>query len=495
MKKTILSVVLAAGCVSAGQPRSVLKFSVPHELEKPQIEWWVDTFREHDYSLDGFFSMGHAFTGGDEELLEKFNKTMREPYYFQVLTPFTASIAETPTDFTVHTYYKPYEYEQSKFLKWTKDNLGRDDFLPANARKTNAYRGDLISPFVYSKAERKALDLKKTFGKCVTTEDGKLTFIQDNRVNPMRWIAPDNEVLHHETSSSFFLSRVSKEQDKELAKIFKDYWTGADRSKRVLLNYKIRVKLTNYAEEMGEKSIYDMYEPGELEKAEDLITATHSKIKERVATKDSGAAYAENYMKTRLESPFLQVSVVVNFKETAEHYFLQEFMVVDKNYQSTTKGFTTGDYPIRNARLREEIYEGGSAETEARCISWNRLKVDTLKDLKDGVSDIPGHPIIVEGGNHVDWDHRNDKVLEATVSGTIDLTNYYLHARERGFFPGASFQNGSGDYVGFSEKKSHHYDPDLPIGMAWAGFMFEMTGPFKLVMEGQELDVVIAENL
>lgn len=496
MKRIFILSLIATLSVSAEKPRSVLNFSVPHKMEDANIRVQTDIFRDDDYVFDDSFSMARAFTGGDEVLLKKFNETMKDPIYTQGVVPSLNKKAAGPVDFTIHTYYKPYEYNQSRFLEWTKENLGRDDFLPKNARKKNDYRGDLISPIVMNKADRKALDLRKTFGKYVSLEENKLTFFQDNRLNPLRWMAPFNLIHHHETSSTFItIGLGDTTTDEELANIFRNYWRGIDRSKHILLRYKIRVKLTNHAEEMGERTIFDLYEKGEFENPDNLITHQHNNVIKHAEDEEVPPGMTESfhasYMKKRLENPFLQVSVAVNFKEELPYYFNQEFMVVNKDYASTTKGFSS---PVLNETLAADMYEGGAEATEDRLIGWNRLPVDALKNLDEG-SDIKGYPIFREGGECVEWSGRKDRVLETTVSGTIDLTHYFLHSRANGFFPAEFFKDNAGKLQGFGVKGALHHHPDLPIGMSWAGVMFEMTGPYELEMETQEFDIVIAENL
>lgn len=488
MKKIVIITILTMvvnGCL-AQVVESILTYPVP-ATEKPVARLFTDIFNPADFVIDGSHVVAEYFSGGDSAVLESFRQEYKLPLYMHMTAKPLMNNNLTGYNFTIHSYYKAYEFHQAKMLEWMRKNRPQvKDILPHNARKMNPYRGDLINPIVVTAEDSVNFDLKKTFGKRVTFRDGKVFFLQDNRLNPYRWMAPNNAVNHHETSSIFMENYVSEQDRVRVREILENYRTGKDRSKRILFRYSAVIKVTDYRQEMGEYSIYDMYTDEELEHGTDFITAIHRRWNEKAEGNAPINRWMDCYKKSRFEKPFVQVSACVNMNMANNRYILQEFMFFNKDYESTTCGHYR---PVYNETISEHMYEGGCSG----FVGWNRLATDALKI--EGLTSEPGMPIVVDGCEYVDVSGDNSKVIEREVSGTIDITNFNLLARKHRFFPGEDgFYIDDKAMHGFNVPGTPEYEPNFLPSIFWAGFMFEMAGPYKLEIEIKEFDIQIVTN-
>ena len=471
-----------ADSVPTEKSESILTCPIPWTSE-PRARLFTDILYEGDFSLDSTNLLSRYFTGGDSALFEDFKKEFYKDEYTRVQAKPDRDDMFEKYNCTMHTYYKPFAFDQSKFFDWIQKNRELTDFLPANARKSNDYRGDLINPIIHNAKQAETFDLTKSFGKRISFDNGKLFYLQDNRLNPYRWWAPYNELLHHETSAIFMENNVSPENIVRIRKMLDDYLVGTDRSKKILLKYRAKIRVEDYREQMGEQTIFDMYEDGEFENGTDLLTTLHREWTARSQADTYEGRWSKQYMNYRLERPFVQVSVCVNMYMADGRYLLQEFMVFNKDYVSSTKGFYC---PVNNPVMDDYIYEGGCSG----FVGWNRLAIDALRI--DGVSCSREFPVIISGGEYTDVSGDNSHLIERSVDGVIDLTNYYVMARTNNFFPGEQgFYVNNDTMYGFGTEGKPESGQNFKPSIYWAGFMFEMTGPYKLEIEIEEFDVII----
>jgi hypothetical protein len=458
---------------------SILSYPVPFS-GKTSARLLTDMFYPHDFSTTDGYLLTRWFSGGDPALADDFATIFRIPEY---MTPNNRAMNLDTEDFNCdfHCYWKPFEYNQQRFLDWLAAKRGMNDYLPAKARRFNDYKGDLSNPIVSPGNIPKPDDLKKSYGKQVRFGDGKVFFLQDNRLNPTRWWAPYNLLMHHETTATFMVNPVSGENIVRARQIMDDYLTGKERNKRLVLCYKAKIRVEDYRKQTGEHSIFDMYLPGELESGKDLLTSLHREWRERAQGDTQMARWTKAYMERRLENPFVQVSICVNMAEANNRYILQEFMLFNKDYLSTTTG--QGKL-VNNSQMNEWMYEGGCGG----FVGWNRFPVDKLKI--DGLTCTEEFPVVINGGKYVDVSGNNAQLIEHEVEGAIDITNYYVMARKNDFFPSERFSIGD-EMHGFSVPEAPEYEPDFKPSIYWTGFMFEMTGPYKLEIEIEEFNVVI----
>ena len=469
-------------CSMNGQPvrESILSYPVPFSGHT-SAQLYTDMFYEHDFSTIGGHLLTKWFSGGDPKLAEDFIANFRKPGY---MTPHNPEMNKGLKNLncTFHSYWKPFEYHQERFLEWLLVNRRMKDYMPANARRFNNYKGNLDNPIIPPGAS-KPKDLKRSYGKQVSFGDGKVYFVQDNRLNPARWWAPYNALMHHETSSIFMENPASEENIVRARQILDDYLTGKDRSKRIVLRYKAKIRVEDYRDQTGEQTIFDMYRPGELENGKDLLTTLHREWKKRAEGDTPMARWTKTYMETRLETPFIQVSVCVNMNMANHRYILQEFMVFNKDYLSTTVGHYK---PVNNDQMSEWMYEGGCSG----FVGWNRFPVDKLK--VEGLTYTKEFPVVLSGGEYVDVSKNNSKVIVREVDGVIDITNFHVMARKNDFFPGErGFYIDDTIMHGFGAPGTPEYEPDFKPSVFWAGFMFEMAGPYKLEIEIEEFDIVV----
>ena len=486
MKKIVFLLLGAAiACRSNGHSsggESIFSYPVPfsgHTAAQLMTDMFIPEF--DDFSTTDGHLLTRWFSGGDPALAEDFITTFRIPEYRS--TNALTTNPEKDVNCIMHCYWKPYEYHQPRFLEWLSVKRGMNDYLPANARRFNDYKGNLSNPIVPPGSVPKPDDLKKSYGKQIRFENGHVYFLQDNRLNPARWWAPYNALMHHETTATFMVNPVSNENIVRVRKIMDDYLTGNDRSKKLILRYKANIRVEDYRSQTGEHTIFDMYLPGELENGTDLLTSLHREWRERAQGDTPMARWTKAYMERRLENPFVQVSVCFNLSSADGYYLLQEFMLFNKDYLSTTIGHYK---PVNNDRMSEWMYEGGCSGV----VGWNRFPVDKLK--VDGLTTSKKFPVVLSGGEYADVSGNNSPMIEREVEGVIDITNYYVMARKNDFFPGERGFYIDDDLMhGFNAPGVPEYEPEFKPSIFWGGFMFEMTGPYKLEIEIEQFDIAI----
>ena len=458
---------------------SILSCPAPlTDLASPQL--CTDPLTSDDFSMTDGHLLTQWFSGGNQALAEDFTMAFQIPEYMTINHP-RMNPDEKDYNCMIYCYWKPYEYNQQYFLEWLSAKRGMNDYLPANARRFNDYKGNLANPIVSPGSIPKPDDLKKSWGKQIRFDNGHIYYLQDNRLNPARWWAPNNMLMHHETTSIFMVNPVSDENIIRVQQIMEDYLTDKDRNKKLILRYKAGIRVEDYRNETGEHTIFDMYSPGELENGTDLLTFLHRTWRERAHSNTSRTSFEKNYMERRLENPFIQISVCLNMCAIPNRYLLQEFMVFNKDYLSTTTGYYN---PLNNARFNEWIFEGGCNSS----VAWNRYPIDKLK--VDGLTCTGQFPVALSGGEYVNVSGDNSQLIEREVNGVIDITNYYVMARNNDFFPGERWTTEDGLH-GFNAPGTPEYEPDFKPSIYWAGFMFEMTGPYKLEIEIKEFDITI----
>ena len=491
MKRILFLIIGAAfACQSnrqsSDQPRSeresILSYPVPFSGQTSACHY-TDMFYPSNFSVSDSNLLIRWFSGGDPALMKDFTAKFQIPAYFTTYHPMMNDADREACNCEIYSYWKPFEYHQQRFLEWLASERGMDDYLPANARRFNDYKGDLANPIIHPDSIPKPDDLKKSWGKQIRFGDGHVFFLQDNRLNPVRWWAPYHALLHHETASIFMVNPVSADNIVRVRQVMDDYLTDKDRSKRIVLRYKANILVEDYRNQTGEHTIFDMYRPGELENGKDLLTSLHREWQIRGQGDTPMARWTKTYMERRLEVPFVQVSVCINMNMANNRYVLQEFMIYNKDYHSTT----TGHYnPVNNEKLYEWMYEGGCSG----FVGWNRFPVDKLK--VNGLTCSDEYPVVLSEGEYVDVSDNDSQRIERELEGVIDVTNYYVMARKNDFFPGERGFYIDDDLLhGFSAPGTPEYEPDFKPSIYWAGFMFEMTGPYKLEIEIKEFDITI----
>ena len=391
----------------------------------------------------------------------------------------------------ITAYHTPYECYQTKFLKWMKTNRGQRDFLLPAARKMNPYKGDLVDPVVDSPRKVTNELLEKTFGHVAVASPENITFISDNRYNPLRWICPINEIHHREQPSwGMRLHPEDRFWDKTTS-ILKDAKTGQAKQK-IVLQYEIALQLDDCREELGEYAIADYLSSGGP-RSEGLIRQMHANaetyasgaVKNGISLEPIQQKMVAKYAAKRLEPVNFQLSIGINFRQRHPNYRLAEFMLCTYNQEpvgvfpdeANGKGFlATACDP-----LNPLVSDGGNNGP----VAWWRLPVNVLE-----------HEALTGEGKSAwsgtDYLELKEPALKKTVfKGEIDVTEFYRQAIEAKAFPG---QRGLwvNRWVGF-EGDGPDANPGEEHGIEWAFFIFESHGPIKTVAEVRKLDVVITE--
>lgn len=470
---------------------SILDYSFPAK-KAPSFQVVVDALRKRDFELPApdskpfnafhFCSMAETFTGGNTHLLAAMRRQLRKPRFFRTDPPsWFHSDPHAPV--SIYTYLKPYEYDQPVFLRFLKTHH-RPDLLPAKARSTNHYLGRLQSPV-------NATDLRKTFGRRVSVHHGNLILYQDNRLNPLRWFGP-TFAHHHEASSQFALINVTPQGQKIAAKLLQAaYQDRVMPATRIVLEYNLVVQVTDHSAELGEHTIYDLWPNHSIAGHKDLIAESLRQVRALIANRNTPAMfakYASNDLKTRLEKPWVQVSLAIAMPpvrgtKTKAKYLEQEFMLLSRNYQSHTRGLFS---PSGDPKWDKYTYDGGNSGQGA----WMRTRISALHNLPAFQKGIgrqvasPGVKFVNLTGDHKHW--------TVSLHGRIDLTAYYRIARREGFFPGQRGQYiDPNRFHGFSVPGSAVYDPKQRQTLKWVGIMYEMNGPYEIKVDIHKWDVRI----
>jgi hypothetical protein len=463
---------------------SVLKW-YPGSGQKPSPRILVGRFNNNDLGIEGpglgrfwqFGALVEYFCGDDQKLREQFqvdfskylaqNHDGLHPNYDQPASP----------NVDVYTYRKAYEFDQPVFLEWLKkNNIDKDLFEPA-ARKYNGYRGSLLPPYVQSADQVTDDFLNKTFGYAIYPQGDCLVMLIDNKHNPSRWIAPVNEVHHHEQSSMGMTIPAKPGQWDKTATIFKEYFEGKT-NQRILLDYNIEFSVEDMRYEMNEFTIWDYYGgPKPFKEPEGIISQVHhNTFKACMGEAFKGATFTKpqqrsnlSWAEKRLINIGFQASIMVNFIEKEGCYRLAEFMLCGKGQQPHMWNYTKAE------QLNSFGIDGGISGP----MGWHRASVDMLSDERF-TSVAPDKPVAIDCDKYIEIPDAGLK--KASVKGTIDLTNYYVISKKQGWFPGQSGKL-DGEWVGFEGDDPRYFNPDEAHGIQWLGFVFENHAPFKVTFK------------
>lgn len=495
-----LTLLCVAGC--AEQERSALQWS-PRQASGPKAAVEVQWFKDNDFLSAGTDGVGRlqplsavmdTFCGTNPLIRQAFSDWVSE-YEFPKFYYHPAHPVPDGYNLVFTAYHAPYECYQSQFLNWMKMQRGQDDFLLPAARKLNPYRGDLADPVV---SGRNLVDeelLRKTFGYVAVAEPDKITFIGDNRYNPLRWICPINEIHHREQPSWGMRLHVRPELWSRTVKILQNYRTSGEGSvgEKILLRYEIALQIEDCRKGMGEFSLKDYLESGK-EGEVGLVKQLYNnsldyaagKSRDGVALVPLQQKMVEKYVQTRLEPVNFQLSVGINFKERDDRYRHAEFMLCSYNQEpcGVFPEEASGEGCLATAcdALNPLVVDGGNNGRG----SWWRVPVSTLNHRalrKGGVS-------LWQGTDYLEL--KKPELDKTVFKGEIDVTRFYRQSLAAGFFPG---QRGYwvNRWVGFEGDVPELRNPDEKHGVEWAFFIFENHGPLKVVAEIHELDVVIIE--
>lgn len=398
-----------------------------------------------------FSSLVDTFGGSEPALKAKFRSDFSRFLAGGVMSDDhpACPVVQNP-NFRIHGYSKPYEFRQSEFMAWLRQNTPRTDFLTASARGMNEYLGDQRCPLGLSSAS--PVDtLKQSFGYFASADGETVVVGVDNRLNPWRWSAPINQVHHHEAASLYPTFLPVAAEIPRTEQVLTAFLAGA-RNQRIFLEYDIDLSVEDFQEAMKASDITGIYSGVAPESALDLHGKTHWNAEHYSANPfsaldpncpDIGGGHGHvcaflaphsnlKWLNTRLIPPTIQVSLGVNFLMTAAKYRLAEFMLAaSSNYESSIYGPSDPDWdpfsnenfaPTANAEMNSYIYDGGNNGN----IAWTRTRIDGLQN--------PALNPVVSGGQFfpIPFHQSTNKKL----SGVIDLTNYYAVARANQFFPG-----------------------------------------------------------
>jgi hypothetical protein len=497
--KSFFSLVLFAIFSSqliANPSTSILKWTPSTSKDNVAVE--VQWFKANDFisankdegvgKLRSFSSVMDTFCGDDPNLRQKFSEWVSNEY--QMKDFYYHPAAQKPDDIgaVISAYHTPYECDQAKFINWAKKEQNLNDFLLPSARKMNPWKGNLISPIVESKADIDEMTLMKTNGYVACFADQKAYFLGDNRYNPYRWLTPINEIHHKEQPSWALRVSAKPEHWEDSVSILSKAKTKLE-EKRIMLNYKFSLEITDHREDMNEYHVDDY-----LAKAEGngIVNQTYQNaIKYAWNGQSADGKQLEplqkkminKFMRTRFEPVNFQVGVGINFNERDERYRLAEFMICTYNQKPSNVYPNSpghiGFEPTANDTLNPTITDGGNNGAG----SWWRAPVDVLD-----------HHELTKGDTS-SWLSDNDylelkepKLRKRTFTGSIDITKFYHQALKSKFFPG---QRGYwvNRWVGFEGDHPPFKNPAEEHGIEWAFLIAESHGPLRFEMEVEEFDV------
>ncbi len=485
------------------EPANSLLLWRPGSEPAPPVSVMADAFNRSDLGLDGeglggfwpFASVVDFFAGQDPDLCAKFAKDFQKYLHQNSGSYHPACPVPDKAGFSLYTYRKPYECHQAEFLAWLKENRGLDDFIEPAGRRWNDYRGNLRCPLVVGPDNVTDEVLKQTFGHVAWVDDGAVTMLGDNQYNPLAWVAPINEIHHHEQASQAVVFRAAPGQWERAAEVFAEYHRG-NREQRICLAYDIAIEVTDQRKALGEWSIWDYYGRQPLSSPCGLLGQTHWNAF-RYSTGEIAFGQEmpfpqrrnlQRWMEVRMEDINIQIAIMVNFLERDGKYRLAEFMLASKNQRPI--GFqplaADGDGIVYSAdpSLNRFFVDGGLSGP----VGWWRVPVSMLSHplFTSGHEDLM--PVVMEGG---EFSPIPDGGIQKRYKGKIDLTKFYAVARQRRIFPG---QRGyaSGTWIGFEGDAVESQDPNERHGIEWLGAIYEAHGPFEVKMTVHELDVHIA---
>jgi len=524
IRNLLISTVLAGlislcGCESEadmkadilGDSVGILKWH-PGSEQKPQPIVRVERFKYSDLGigdLNGrlsefapFSSVIDTFVGKNEDLLKKFQSDFIKymaPRPSLKTEPHTGKhpdcACSDDTNISLYTYLAPYEYDQTVFLKWLRDNTDKDDFIDPAGRKFNDYRGDLICPVVNSAGQVTEDFLKKTFGHGIIFENDSATLLIDNKYNPLRWMAPVNEVHHHEQPAAAMLMGSKQGQWERTAKICRNFLDG-DYRQHIYLEYDVELEVEDFREQMNEYNIWDFHGGKPLGDINGIVAKTHYNTQFYSQSGQSACGRTlptaiqkiiTKWLKTRFVPPDIQVSIMTNWAHGK--YRSAEFMIASKNQQRAlydpTEPNGVGVLATSSKELEPYIVDGGNSGN----VAWTRFPVDLLK--KDVFTRRnPELPVIVSGGEYVEIP---DGGFKRNFHGVIDLTAFYVLSRAHKFFP---VQRGYwvNEWLGFEGDNPQFRNPDEQHGVSSIGIIFENHGPFKVAAKVNKLNVYVVDK-
>ena len=495
----LLGLLALLSACKAERERSVLKWS-PGCGEEPRVAVEVQWLMANDYlaekgdgllKLQALGAMMDTFCGDDPALRKSFSEWVGQ-YRFPKFYYHPQHPKPEDENLVITSYNKPYEALQPKFIKWMQTHRGQDDFLMPAARKMNPYKGELIDPVVEDFSSVTEETLQQTFGYVAVAKPDSMTFIGDNRYNPLRWICPINEIHAREQPSWGMRLHSTPKTWKETVSILKATRTGAA-EKRILLRYEIGLVIEDCREQMGEFRLQDYLASGKPHSVGLIKQMYLNTEKYKTGAKKDGVSLEpiqrrmiEKYAKTRLEPVNFQLSVGINFRQRDPNYRLAEFMLCAYNQDPVgvfpEEGNGRGFLANGNEAISRLVSDGGNSGN----VAWWRLPVDVLE-----------HPELLQGASPAwkgtDYRELTEPSLERTVfKGEIDVTEFYRQAIAAQVFPG---QRGFWvkRWVGFEGDVPEFQNSDEEHGIDWAFFIFESHGPLKVTAQVRKLDVVIVD--
>ena len=484
----------------ASAEQSILKWVPGAKAEAPRIAVEVQWLMDNDYNTGAVEGLGKlqalgalmdVFAGEQPEAREAFSQFAAEyrfpEFYYHPDHPKPAGDTVVVT-----AYQKPYECLQPIFLDWMQAQHGLDDYLLPAARKMNPYRGALVDPIVTDEQQVTEALLQQTFGYVAVAKPEGMTFIGDNRYNPLRWICPINEI-HAREQPSWGMRLHSKpefwDQTVELLHQAKNNQI----KQRIILRYEIALEIEDCREQMGEYSLQDYLASGD-EASVGLIkqmSANTEKYaegveKDGVSLLPIQCAMIEKYARTRLDPVNFQLSIGINFRQRHPQYRLAEFMLCTYQqapvgvypHEANGEGFFATDCEAINPL----VSDGGNSGN----VSWWRLPINVLEH--DAL--LQGQASAWQGSDYLEL---TEPELELTVfHGEIDVTEFYQQAIAAKAFPG---QRGwwVDRWVGFEGDAPEYQNPAEEHGIDWAFFIFESHGPLNVKAQVRQLEVVIAD--
>jgi hypothetical protein len=433
-----------------------------------------------------FNSFTRAFAGTDPVLQASLWSTFAA-YATTTLHPACAQSPSSPL--SIATYLKPYEYRQQEFLAWLRAGGTRQDFLSVKERGVNDHTGNLGCPLVADGTPLTPALLKQTNGMTASVGPSAIRLAVDNTYNPLRWTAPINEIHAHEQPSLYAVFSSTAQQVAQSGQVLQAFRAG-DHSVRILLDYDVELEFSDLSAVMMEGSAADAYgSPVAL--ATDLLGVTHRAVDTYTQPGASEGGHTlstledamiNRYFSTRFLAPTFQLSVGVNLLQDGHKYRLQEFQLAGKNYASSILAPATpgapGFKPTANDTINNYIAEGGNSGN----VGWTRLRVDALA-LPAAAN--PEYNPVVAGGEYVEITGASATLH---LTGTLDLTNYYVLSRGHQFFPGQrGYWNTA--WVGFEGDDPAYVDANEHHAIYWMGLIFENHGPQRAAVKINRLNV------
>ena len=151
-----------------------------------------DFFGQHA----AFGSVVQYFCGDDAALRKEFARTFAKYLVANHDGLYPGYVQPEHANCTLYTYRIPYEYSQDEFQQWLARHTGKRDICEPAGRRFNDYRGPVVCPWLKDGVPDDAF-LKQSFGYAAYVQGRSIVLLCDNRFNPLRWVAPVNEVHHH----------------------------------------------------------------------------------------------------------------------------------------------------------------------------------------------------------------------------------------------------------------------------------------------------------